>query len=145
MKYILIGLFTVFGLTSFAQEQAKVDKALKVFIGKFNDQKFDEIYTIFVADPSSASKQRFTAMLKDAYGMMGKLKSAKVKSVHGQTYQYIFFSKKNEIESDVTFKLDENLKFISFSFDNIGGKGDPPPMASKDDKIILKHPILHFP
>jgi intein-encoded DNA endonuclease-like protein len=80
---------------------------------------------------SKVSLEKQTEMLKDVYGMMGKLGSAKFISYKEYVYKYVFYAKKNQIEADVALVIDKDLKLSYLSFDAIGGKGDPPPAAKK--------------
>lgn len=134
MKKLIIVLFlSILGITSYGQDQKGTDKIIKDWITSFNNQKYGEVYKLYSPTyQSQVSLEKQTKMLKDIYGMMGKLASAKFISYKEYAYKYIFYAKKNQIEADVTLVVDKNSKFSYLSFDAIGGKGDPPPAAKEN-------------
>ena len=133
-RYILFAFFSICTSGVFAQDQIGTDKAIKQWISSFNHQKYEEVYNLY----SSGYKAKMTLanqieMLKDIYGMMGKLKSAKFISYKEYVYKYIFYANKNQKEAAVTIVIDKDLKFNYLTFDSIGGTGDPPRAARQQN------------
>lgn len=96
----------------------------------FNKQDYKPAYDLYTsAYKQKVTLEQLTSNMKNVYGMMGKLKSIKFVSYKDHVYKYIFYSKANKIEADVSIVLSKDYQLGYLSFDRIGGTGDPPPMG----------------
>lgn len=131
-KSIIITFLSVISLASFGQDK-KVDQLLNKWIDCFNKQDYSAAYGLYTLGyKQKVSKEAVSKQIEGIFGMTGKLKSIKFISYKNGVYQYIFYSKANQIESDVSIVISKDYQLGYLSFDRIGGTGDPPPMSKQN-------------
>jgi len=129
-KIIIIVLLSFISLISFGQDK-KVDEVLNKWKNFFNKQDYKSAYDLYTLGyRQRVTLEAVTEQIKRAYDMMGKLKSIKFISYKDYVYKYVFYSKANQIEGDVSIVVSKDYQLGYLSFDRIGGTGDPPPMAN---------------
>lgn len=129
-KTVIIGLLSFISLISFGQDK-KVDELLNKWKDCFNKLDYKSAYDLYTLGyKQKVSEESVTRQMKDVYNMMGKLKSIKFVSYKDYVYKYIFYSKANHIEGDVSIVVSKDYQLGYLSFERIGGTGDPPPMAN---------------
>ncbi|TCC92318.1 hypothetical protein EZ428_11370 [Pedobacter frigiditerrae] len=129
-KKIIIVLISFISSISFGQDK-KVDEVLNKWKDCFNKQDYKSAYDLYTLGyRQKVSEESVTKQMKEVYNMMGKLKSVKFVSYKDYVYKYIFYSKANHIEGDVSIVVSKDYQLGYLSFDRIGGTGDAPPMAN---------------
>ncbi len=128
-KIVFVVLFSLISFSLYAQNE-KVDSVLKKWVDCFNKQEYQKAYDLYASFyRDKVTLDVLSKNMKMAYGMMGNIKTVKFISFNGQYYKFILYAKSNQIEADVTIVVDSEYKFRYFNFDNIGGRGNPPPVA----------------
>ena len=131
-KYIIIAFLSFISLSSIGQDK-KVDQLLNKWIACFNKQDVNAAYDLYTSSyRQKVSIETVAKQIKGIFGMTGKLKSIKFISYKDHVYKYVFYSKENQIESDVSIVVSKDYQLGYLGFDSIGGTGDPPPMSKQN-------------
>jgi len=126
---ILLSMILLSTVTIFAQNK-NAENTVQNFLIKFNEGKYDDIYTSFSPDyQQKISKKDLQLYLSRVYGMAGKFKSATFKALIDGNYNYFLIAYNKGINADFVFTIDQNYKLSYINFKRIGGTGSPPAVS----------------